>query len=168
VLTTGGNPALLVEYGWSKVLQSLFVRAVVGLLVAEVLLRTMRLLLEGGFLARYVAMAGAVFVGACYMERCYLSSVSPLLASHRTHQVCPTYWSRFWLSWARECSGLLWGRGRRSRRLDSRPALGRYPRVVQERALACTLADRDGDELPRIRLYRLSKKSLSGVSSTEI
>jgi len=63
VLTTGGNPALLLEYGWSKVLQSLLVVAVMGLLVAEILLRTMRPLLEGGFLARYVAMAGAVYVG---------------------------------------------------------------------------------------------------------
>jgi hypothetical protein len=62
VFTTGGNPAL-VEIGWSKVLQSLLVGAVVGLLVAEVLLRTMRPLLEGGFFARYVAMAGAVYVG---------------------------------------------------------------------------------------------------------
>jgi hypothetical protein len=63
VFTTGGNPALFVEYGWSKALQSLFVGAVVGLLVAEVLLRQMRSLLEGVFLVRYVAMAGAVFVG---------------------------------------------------------------------------------------------------------
>jgi hypothetical protein len=63
VLTTGGNPAVLVEYGWSIALQSLFVGAVVGLLVAEVLIRGMRPLVEGGFLARYVAMAGAVFVG---------------------------------------------------------------------------------------------------------
>ncbi len=62
VFTTGGNPAL-VEYGWSKALRSLFVGAVVGLLVAEVLLRQMRSLLEGGFLARYVAMAGAMYVG---------------------------------------------------------------------------------------------------------
>ena len=63
VPTTDGNPALLLEYGWSKVLQSLLVVAVMGLLVAEILLRTMRPLLEGGFLARYVAMAGAVYVG---------------------------------------------------------------------------------------------------------
>jgi hypothetical protein len=62
-LTTGANPAFFVEFGWSSALQSLFVGAVVGLLVAEVLIRGMRPLLEGGFLARYVAMAGAVYVG---------------------------------------------------------------------------------------------------------
>lgn len=62
-VTTGGKPAVLVEFGWSKALQSLFVAAAVGLLVAEVLIRGMRPLLEGGFLARYIAMAGAVYVG---------------------------------------------------------------------------------------------------------
>ncbi len=62
-LATVGNPAFFVEFGLSSALQSLFVGAVVGLLVAEVLIRGMRPLLEGGLLARYVAMAGAVYVG---------------------------------------------------------------------------------------------------------
>jgi hypothetical protein len=66
-----GNPVGFIEFvqslGWWGVLQRLFfgavLGAVAGLLTAEVLLRTMRPLLEGGFLARYVAMGGAVYVG---------------------------------------------------------------------------------------------------------
>jgi hypothetical protein len=67
-LATSGNPTEPVELGWSRgwsgVLQSLLFGAVAGLLPAEVVFRLMRSLLEGGFLARYTAMAVAVCFGA--------------------------------------------------------------------------------------------------------
>lgn len=67
VLTTGGDPAELVEVvqaqGWSKLLQGLCFMAATGLLSAEVALRLLRALLEGGFFARYGAMAAAMCFG---------------------------------------------------------------------------------------------------------
>ncbi len=64
---TVSNPAGLIEFGrlhgLSEALQSLFFRAVAGLLTAEVVLRLMRSLLEGGFLIRYGVMGTAVYFG---------------------------------------------------------------------------------------------------------
>jgi hypothetical protein len=65
------NPAGLTEFvrwrSWWGVLQSLFfgavVGAVAGLLTAEVVLRLMSSLLEGGFLLRYGAMVAAECFG---------------------------------------------------------------------------------------------------------
>src|ERR687886_651756 len=62
VLTSREPPLQFSEHSWSE-LPGLLIAAVPALLIAEVLIRWMRPLLEGGFLARYVAMAGAVSVG---------------------------------------------------------------------------------------------------------
>jgi hypothetical protein len=65
-IMTGANPADIVEYvrshGWS-LLQPLPIAIAAALLTAEVLIRLMRPLLEGGFLARYAAMVLAVCLG---------------------------------------------------------------------------------------------------------
>ena len=62
VLTSREPPLQFSEHSWSE-LPGLLIAAVPALLIAEVLIRWMRSLLEGGFVARYVAMAGAVYVG---------------------------------------------------------------------------------------------------------
>ena len=62
VLTSREPPLQFSEHSWSE-LPRLLIAAVPALLIAEILIRWMRPLLEGGFLARYVAMAGAGYVG---------------------------------------------------------------------------------------------------------
>jgi hypothetical protein len=67
VLTTAGDPAELVEFvqerGWSGLLAPALIGAAFGLLTAEVVLRLLRAFLEGGFFARYFAMAAAMCFG---------------------------------------------------------------------------------------------------------
>jgi hypothetical protein len=58
-----GNPTELESYNWSQLLLNLFVVTFLALAVAEVLIRWGRPLLEGGFFARYAAMAEVVFIG---------------------------------------------------------------------------------------------------------
>ena len=67
VLQTAGDPAELLEIvqesGWSGLLVAALFGAALGLLSAEIVLRLLRAFLQGGFFARYFAMAAAMCLG---------------------------------------------------------------------------------------------------------